>query len=112
MKFSQSANTAWDKGNGKGSNGSTGLALGAGQGDFCRLVRDATAPIDLTHTVPMPHARTWTVPAGAFAALKPQGTDTFAHAHGATLAVTGTDWMNVATVEFPVFSGRLSIVIC
>ncbi len=110
MKLSQFADMACNEGN--GYNGSASLALGAAQSDFCLLVRDATAPVDLPHPVAPVHAESSTVPAGAFAALRPQRMNTFTHADGTTLAFTGTDWMNVATVEFPLFSGRLSILIC
>jgi hypothetical protein len=85
------------KGNGNGSNGSTSMGFRAAQRDSCLLVRDATAPIKLTQTVAVVHAESSTVAAGAFAALKPQCTNTFTRADGTTLAVTGTDWMNVAT---------------
>jgi hypothetical protein len=52
-----------------------------------------------------------TVPEGNYTALKPQSTDTLTHANGATPVITGTDWSAVATLEFPLFSGRLLILV-
>jgi hypothetical protein len=57
-------------------------------------------------------AESLTVPAGTFAALKPQSADTFTQANGTTLVITGTDGIDVAMLAFPLFSGRLSLVIC
>jgi hypothetical protein len=56
-------------------------------------------------------AESWTLPAGNYTALKPQSADTLAHANGATHVISGTDWSDVATMEFPLFSGRLSILV-
>ncbi len=112
MKLSQFADTACGRGTGKGSNVSRRLAFGAAQSDSSPFVRGVTAPIGPAHTVALMHAESSTVPASVFATLKPRNTDMSAHPGGATLAITGTDWMNVATLEFPLFSGRLSILIC
>jgi hypothetical protein len=78
--------------------------------DVCTLIGGTTAPISLTHTGADPESLT--APARKFAALKPQSADAFTRANGATLIITGSDWIDVATLEFPLFSGRLSNVIC
>jgi hypothetical protein len=51
------------------------------------------------------------VPAGNYTALKPQSTNTFTCVNGTTVVISGTGWSDVATLEFPLFSGRLSILV-
>ena len=48
---------------------------------------------------------------GNYTALKTQSTNTFTRVDGTTVVISGTGWSDVATLEFPLVSGRLSILV-
>jgi len=56
-------------------------------------------------------AESLTVLEGNYTALKPQSTNTFTHVNGTIVVISGTGWSDVTTLEFPLFSGRLSILV-
>ena len=56
-------------------------------------------------------AESLTVLEGNYTALKPQSTNTFTRVNGTTVVISGTGWGDVATLEFPLFSGRISILV-
>jgi hypothetical protein len=78
----------------------------------CTPIGGTTATISLTYSGLAVDAESSTVPAGTFTALKPHSTDMFTQANGTTLVITGSDWIDVAILALPLFSRRLSIVIC
>jgi hypothetical protein len=41
----------------------------------------------------------------------PQSTNTFAYANGTRFVINSSDWRDVAKLEFPLFSGRLLILV-
>jgi len=103
MKLSPFADTTRGKGGNKDTSVPSSYIFAAPQGDLQRKTYSNAATAA--------EAESLTVPAGTFAAPKPHSTDTFTHADGTTRIISGTDWMDVATLEFPLFSGRLSILI-
>jgi hypothetical protein len=56
-------------------------------------------------------AESLTVLEGNYTAPKPESTSTFTDVNGRTVAIRGAGWSDVATLEFPLFSGRLSILV-
>jgi len=56
-------------------------------------------------------AESLTVLEGNYTAPKPQSTNTFTDVNGTAVVISGTGWSDVATLEFPLFSGRLSILV-
>ena len=56
-------------------------------------------------------AESLTVLEGTYTALKPQSTNTYTRVNGTTVVISGTGWSDVAALEFPLFSGRLLILV-